>query len=750
MSLDFVQSYAPTPSRSAWRVSPNAYVPRRETFFTPRNEVLSAGPTMSRLPGNADRKSMETAMLHENATREAHRRPVANGQLPPGVNLIMDFPRMRGPGSRPSSVIDARFLGTRQESDVLPTIGVAHHHHHRVPQTQPRGISLDSRGGQMAERGAFGTMHSTVSSSHYSTAASIAPASSTNSQREVDDRDFVPMLTNARTGGLWQSTIDQQTDHASRDREIQYGLFGVNKGVKNVRFASDPSTFATLSDHNASEVREGTLTTSGPATKRRRIGASVTSMSADQQKNDHVERHRDVHSVTAGANSGVFGKIKSGVHALARQLFVSSNHRPNDEREKMQNMFTQGRRHIKRSASAHRVDVAASDHVSTDRDHLATIQHSYKTNTRFGNTGKSSLRVEQTASNHAEKQREHAAQPVASYAISKLSKNMSHGAVSDQASSDRNKVPRESVQAEMPSFSRAYKLHNKGSSSVASSAVPLLTNKNDEKMREPVVHEMPSNTRAMRLHNKGSGNSAAIAHLLTNKKDEKLRESMVYEMPAVAGTLKLQNKGSSSAAMLPSLTNKKTEDTREPVLGLLHGGAVSKTKSALNHIAVPFAIEQEHQARDVNVVTFSNSSAPSQRLQTRHAPPLKQAGRVSSHMDSMAPLVTSSSISGAARTTPGLVLADDTRVSRGSTFSGTGNALPQHTPIKTPLRLGPGTVTRAVRETAAQKADSLVLAVASYGSLLRKPNVSGVHEQRGSRSASLPGDVPRLAPMLKF
>lgn len=706
MSLDFVQSYAPTPSRSAWRVSPNPYVPRRETFFTPRNEVLAAGPTMSRLPANADRKIASAEWLHDSATREAHRRPIANGQLPPGVDMILDFPRMRGPGSRPASIIDARALGTRQESDVMPSLAMTHHHQ-RVPHAQPRGINVDSRGGHMSERGASDTMHPASTPSRFYTGTA---ALTVESDRPADERDVAPAMTNtsaSRPGKLLlkktgANAYHQQTDHASRERQVHAAL-GPNKGVKNVRFASEPTTFMTLTGHNESESRsEYALTSNGPVPKRRRIAANVTSIHSDQQKTDRVEKLRDDHSATGVVHSKVMGKLKTGAHSLARPDAVASSHKPNDEREKVHNVFTQKSNPINRARNNFFVNNASSDHVTTDRDRLATIAPAAKTQTRLGHTGSNTLRVEHVANNHAEKQREQAAPPATSRAVSKLLRPQ-HGVI-DQAT-DRKKPPRDSVHGEMPPVSSTLKLQGKASG------------------------------------------AATIVPSFSNKKTENLRDSLIYEMPTVSGALKLNNKpGSSAATVFPSMTNKSPEDTRDPVLlGLQGGASMMKAKAAFNH-AVPATVNAQHQARDVNWVPHSSSSAQSSRLQTRPTPPTQQTARVSSHVEAVVPLARASA-STTARATPGIALADDTRVSRGSVYGGTAIALPQQNPIKTPLRVEPAMVGRTVRT--AQQHDSASMASMIYGSLLRKPNVSGVQEHRGNRASSLPGDVPRLAPLLK-
>jgi len=110
--------------------------------------VIAAAPAPTRVPGNADRKEALAGVIRQQAIIPA-KNIVYNAQLPPGVDMVLDFPRRGGP-TAPQVPHDPRVLGMRQEGtlQVQPT----------APSRwqglrNPSGCALDSRAAHVSVRG---------------------------------------------------------------------------------------------------------------------------------------------------------------------------------------------------------------------------------------------------------------------------------------------------------------------------------------------------------------------------------------------------------------------------------------------------------------------------------------------------------------------------------------------------------------------------------------------------------------------
>ena len=746
MSLDFVQSYAPTPSRSTWRVAPEAYVPRRATYFTPRNSVLAAGPTVSRLPANADRKIESSMALHSNAAREAHRRPVANGQLPPGVNMVLDFPRMRGPGSRPVGIIDARALGTRQETDVMPFLSMSHPQRVPAGHSQPRGPSLDSRGVHMSERGASNSMNS-VPSRHYG--ADRAP---TESDRAVFDRDVAPVMLKPGSVRPLTATASARnmihyTDHAHNDRDAQ-ALITTGTKNKNVKLNSDPSTFQSLTGHVSSDRDAQGLFTAGSRNKNAKVSSDPSTFTT---LTGHASSDRETQGLFVNGT-----KNKNVRFSSEPTTFISITDHASEPRDSMTSGPTAKRRRISfgGSADAAVANQQISDHRERHRDdhnmqpastsrvsagHAGSLMGKLK-------TGFQSLARPAVVSDHGDRgdQRAEVAFNSAPRSNARVGKAVS-GRVDAGSISDHAFKERELLSSTVNNIGRSGRKEN------SSLRVEKAVSNHADRQRDHAATIVTSRVLASKMVKTSQGPVEQ-----GTDRNKAPRESF-REMPLqVTGALKAHSTGAAAAVPL-SLTNKREENTRDSALVSTISSA--GTARATARTSTPWNIRPQHESRDAKWVVPA-SAAASGRLQTRPAPPAKQSERVSSHVDAVVPLARSSGgVTRISRSTPGSVAAaaDDTRTSRGSAFGGTTTALPQQNPVKTPLRLAPsgsqGNIdgsTRSVR-TPVQHNDAPT-AITNYGSLLRKPQIPGTvifSEQRDNRSASVPGDVPRLAPLLK-
>ena len=144
----FFASLEPTATKSTWRTCTGTPPPRRAHLWKPRGDVIAAAPAPTRVPGNADRKEALAGVIRQQAIIPA-KNIVYNAQLPPGVDMVLDFPRRGGP-TAPQVPHDPRVLGMRQEGtlQVQPT----------APSRwqglrNPSGCALDSRAAHVSVRG---------------------------------------------------------------------------------------------------------------------------------------------------------------------------------------------------------------------------------------------------------------------------------------------------------------------------------------------------------------------------------------------------------------------------------------------------------------------------------------------------------------------------------------------------------------------------------------------------------------------